>query len=231
MTDLDAATRRPVHISASILNADLARLGEEVARAATGGADSIHLDVMDGHFVGNISFGAPVVAALRPHTGLPFHTHLMIDAPLRYIADFARAGSDLIAFHVETPHEPGDVIDAIHDLGKGAGIAISPETPAEAIHPYLDRIDLVLVMTVHPGFGGQALLVDVLPKVRALADEVSRRGRYVPIAVDGGVNLETIGTAYRAGGEILVIGSALYVTAGDLAPDIDRFRAAAEATA
>jgi ribulose-phosphate 3-epimerase len=219
--------RRPPHISASVLNADFARLGDDVARAAAGGVDSIHLDVMDGHFVDNISFGAPVVAALRPHAALPFHAHLMIEEPLRYAADFARAGSDLIAFHVEAADDIDAVIDAIHATGQQAGLALNPETPAESVHPYLDRIDLLLVMTVHPGFGGQAFRADVLPKLEELASELTARGRDIPIGVDGGVSLDTAATAYAAGGEILVIGSALYGHTGDLAPAVAAFRSAA----
>jgi ribulose-phosphate 3-epimerase len=214
-------------MSASVLNADFARLGEEVARAAAGGVDSIHLDVMDGHFVPNISFGAPVVAALRPHTAIPFHAHLMIEDPLRYAADFVSAGSDLIVFHVEATDDPGAVIEAIHRAGRQAGLALNPETLAEAVHPYLERLDLLLVMTVHPGFGRQPFLTDVLPKLEALAAEATRRGLDLPIAVDGGVSLETIGAAHRAGGDVLVVGSALYEERGDLAPVVERFRAAA----
>jgi ribulose-phosphate 3-epimerase len=221
-------TARPPHISASVLNADFARLGEEVARATAGGVDSIHLDVMDGHFVGNISFGAPVVAALRPHSQLPFHAHLMIEDPLRYAGDFVRAGSDVIVFHVEAADDPDAVIGAIRGAGRHAGIALNPETPPEAVRPYLERIDLLLVMTVHPGFGRQTFLADVLPKLGALATEVADRGLDLPIAVDGGVNLETIAPAWRAGGEVLVIGSALYQAQGDLAPAIEGFRAAAQ---
>jgi ribulose-phosphate 3-epimerase len=220
--------RRPPHVSASILNADFGRLGEEVARATDGGVDSIHLDVMDGHFVPNISFGAPVVAALRRHSALPFHAHLMIDDPLRYAADFATAGSDLIAFHVEATDDPAAVIAAIRGSGKQVGLALNPETPAEAVHPHLEQVDLVLVMTVHPGFGGQAFLADVLPKLHALAAEIDARGLSVPVAVDGGVNRETIRDAYAAGGEVLVIGSALYEQSGDLGPAVAGFRAAAE---
>jgi ribulose-phosphate 3-epimerase len=219
--------RRPPHISASVLNADFARLGDEVARAAAGGVDSIHLDVMDGHFVDNISFGAPVVAAIRPRTDLPFHAHLMIDQPLRHAEDFARAGSDVIVFHVEAGDDPDAVIDAIRAAGKQPGLAVNPETAAEAVHPFLDRIDLLLVMTVHPGFGGQAFLTDVLPKLSALAAEAERRGLDLPIAVDGGVNLDTIGAAHQAGGEILVVGSALYAHEGDLGPAVSGFREAA----
>jgi ribulose-phosphate 3-epimerase len=223
--------RRPPHISASLLNADFARLGDEVARAAAGGVDSIHLDVMDGHFVANISFGAPVVAAVRPHTDLPFHAHLMIDRPLRYAGDFALAGSDVIVFHVEADDDPDGVIDAIRAAGKQPGLALNPETAAEAVHRYLDRIDLLLVMTVHPGFGGQAFLVDVLPKLSALAAEIERRGLDLPIAIDGGVNLDTIGVARQAGGDVLVVGSALYGTKGDLGPAVAGFRAAAAGVA
>lgn len=224
-------TRRPAHLSASVLNADFARLGEEVARAAAGGVDSIHLDVMDGHFVPNISFGAPVVAALRPHTAIPFHAHLMIEDPLRFAVDFVSAGSDLIVFHVEATDDPDAVIEAIHRAGRQAGLALNPETPAEAVHPYLERIDLLLVMTVHPGFGRQPFLTDVLPKLEALAAEATGRGLDLPIAVDGGVNLETIGAAHRAGGDVLVVGSALYEEQGDLAPVVERFRAAARMSA
>jgi ribulose-phosphate 3-epimerase len=217
----------PPHLSASVLNADFARLGDEVARATAGGVDSIHLDVMDGRFVSNISFGAPVVAALRPHSTLPFHAHLMIEDPLRYATDFATAGSDLIAFHVEAGDDPGAVIDAIHGAGRQAGLALNPETPADAVHRYLEQIDLLLVMTVHPGFGGQAFLTDVLPKLTALAAEIDARGLTVPIAVDGGVNLDTIAAAHGAGGEILVVGSALYEHEGDLGPAVTAFRQAA----
>jgi ribulose-phosphate 3-epimerase len=224
-------THRPAHLSASVLNADFARLGEEVARAAAGGVDSIHLDVMDGHFVANISFGAPVVAALRPHTAIPFHAHLMIEDPLRYAADFVSAGSDLIVFHVEATDDPDAVIEAIHRAGRQAGLALNPETPAEAVHPHLERIDLLLVMTVHPGFGRQPFLTDVLPKLESLAAEARRRGLDLPIAVDGGVNLDTIGVAHRAGGDVMVVGSALYGERGDLAPVVERFRAAARMSA
>jgi ribulose-phosphate 3-epimerase len=214
-------------ISASILNADFGRLAAEVRRADAGGVDSIHLDVMDGHFVDNLTMGPVVIEAVRPASRLPFHTHLMIDNPLAYAERFADAGSDLIAFHVEAGVDPGGVIDAIARAGKRPGIALNPETPAEAVHPFLDRVDLLLVMTVHPGWGGQAFIDEVLPKLRALRAEVERRGRGVEIAVDGGVNLDTIGRAHGAGGDVLVTGSALYSTDGDLAPTVAALRAAA----
>lgn len=218
---------RGPHISASILNADFSRLGDEVQRAVKGGVDSIHLDVMDGHFVENITMGPVVVEALRDHAALPFHSHLMISQPLRYVRAFADAGSDVVAFHVEADDHPDEVIAEIHRTGRAAGLALNPETPAEAIHPYLDRVDLVLVMTVHPGWGGQAFITEVLPKIAALRNELDLRGLDLPIGVDGGVNLETIGRAYAAGGDTLVTGSALYANQGDLSTVVDALRAAA----
>ncbi len=228
MTDAprtDAA--RPTHISASILNADFSRLGDEIERADTGGVDSIHLDVMDGHFVGNISMGPVVVDAVRGHSRLPFHSHLMISQPLRYVDAFAEAGSDVIAFHVEADDDPAAVIAAIRDAGRGVGLALNPETAADRVLPYLERIDLLLVTTVNPGWGGQEFMAEVLPKLRALRDEAERLGLDLPIAVDGGVNLDTIGAAHSAGGDVLVTGSALYATEGSLQPVVDALRRAA----
>jgi ribulose-phosphate 3-epimerase len=220
---------RPPQISASVLNADFGRLADEVRRAASGGVDSIHLDVMDGHFVNNISMGPVAVEALRPHSALPFHSHLMISQPLRYTQAFVEAGSDLVVFHVEADDDPGTVIDAIHAAGRDAGLALNPETPAEAVHPYLERIELLLVMTVHPGWGGQAFMPEVLPKLAALRAEATGRGLALPVGVDGGINLETIGSAYAAGGDVLVAGTGLYRTQGDLRPVVDELRAAAAA--
>ena len=214
-------------ISASILNADFARLGDEVRRADAGGVDSIHLDVMDGHFVDNLTMGPVVVEAVRPATTLPFHAHLMISNPLAYADRFAEAGSDLIIFHVEASDDPDAVLKAIERAGKRPGIALNPETVGESVHPYLERVDMVLVMTVHPGWGGQSFIAEVLPKMRELHDEVERRRLSVQIGVDGGVNLDTIADAHRAGGEVLVTGSALYGTDGDLAPTVAALRAAA----
>jgi ribulose-phosphate 3-epimerase len=215
------------HISASILNADFSRLGDEVRRAELGGVDSIHLDVMDGHFVDNLTMGPVVVSAARPHSALPFHSHLMIDRPLAWTERFAEAGSDLIVFHVEAADDPSAVIDAIVSCGKRPGIALNPETPAAAVRDYLDRVDLLLVMTVHPGWGGQSFIAEVLPKLRDLRGEIDRRGLPVEIGVDGGVNLTTIADARGAGGEVLVVGSGLYSTDGDLAPTVAALRDAA----
>ena len=223
--------RASPQLSASILNADFSRLGEEVRRATMGGVESIHLDVMDGHFVDNLTFGPIMVEAARPHSALPFHSHLMISRPLAYAERFAQAGSDLIVFHVEADDDPRAVIAEIERAGKRPGIALNPETPAGAVLPWLDQVDLLLVMTVHPGWGGQAFIHDVVPKLRALREEVDRRELALEIGVDGGVNLETIGVAAESGGDVLVVGSALYSTAGDLTPTVAALRAAASAEA
>ena len=217
------------HISASVTNADFARLGAEVERATAGGVDSIHLDVMDGHFVDNLTFGPGAIEALRSHSSLPFHSHLMISRPLAYAERFAQAGSDLIVFHVEADDDPRAVIAEIERAGKRAGIALNPETPADAVLPFLEAVDLLLVMTVHPGWGGQAFLYEVLPKLRELRTEIDRRELDLLIGIDGGVNLDTIGVAHASGGDVLVVGSALYSTAGDLAPTVAALRAAAVA--
>ncbi len=215
------------HISASILNADFARLGADVTRAADAGVDSIHLDVMDGHFVDNLTFGPVVVEAVRDRTSLPYHAHLMIERPLAWIERFAEAGSDIIVAHVEAADDPGEVIDSILAAGRRPGLAVNPDTLATAVHPWLERLDLLLVMTVHPGWGGQAFIGEVLPKMRELRDEISRRGLDLPIGVDGGVNLDTIGDASAAGGEVMVVGSGLYRSDGDLGSTVDALRTAA----
>ena len=221
------SVERPPLISASILNADFARLGDELRRAEAGGVDSIHLDVMDGHFVGNISLGPVVVEAVRGYASVPFHSHLMISRPLQYVSAFADAGSDVIIFHLEADDAAAEVIDAVRAAGRRAGLAINPETPAQAVLPYLERIDMLLVMTVHPGWGGQELIADVLPKLRALRDAADERRLDLPIGVDGGVNLSTIGLAHAAGGDVLVTGKALYEHSGDLTSVVAKLRRAA----
>jgi ribulose-phosphate 3-epimerase len=214
-------------ISASILNADFGQLAAEVRRADAGGVDSIHLDVMDGHFVDNLTFGPLAVGALRPHTALPLHSHLMIRRPLRYAPRFAEAGSDLIVFHVEADDDPAEVIRAIVVAGRRPGIALNPETPADAVAAYLGMVDLVLVMTVNPGWGGQPFMDHVVPKIAELRRRLDEAGGPASIGVDGGVAHETIRTAHGAGGDVLVVGSALYATDGDLAPTVAALRAAA----
>ena len=220
-------TARSPQISASVLNADFARLGAEVERAVAGGVDSIHLDVMDGHFVRNITMGPVVVEAVRPFSSVPYHSHLMISRPLAYAAAFADAGSDVVIFHLEADDDPDAVIEAIRAAGRQPGLALNPETPAEAAYPFLERIEMLLVMTVNPGWGGQEFMHEVLPKLRDLRAEAERRGLDLPIGVDGGVNVETIRAAHAAGGDVLVAGKALYGHDGDLRPVVDALRRAA----
>ena len=197
----------PVLISPSILSSDFARLAEEAARMKECGADWLHVDVMDGHFVPNLTIGAPVVKSLRAVTELPLDCHLMISEPLRYVPDFLQAGADTITFHVEAESDVGETIAAIKAGGARAGLAIKPGTEVEAALPFLDQLDMVLVMTVEPGFGGQSYM-DMSDKLRRL---VAARGeRAVDLQVDGGLNPETVKHAAEAGANVIVAGSAVF---------------------
>ena len=197
-------------VSPSILTCDFAHGAEELHFVERSGADMVHLDVMDGVFVPNLSFGPPVIAALRPHTDLFFDVHLMMQHPRRLVPAFVKAGSDLINIHLECADDIAGTLQDIRDAGKQAAITLKPATPAEAAFPYLEMVDMVLVMTVEPGFGGQSFMADMMPKVTALRQEITRRGLNVSIQVDGGINAETAVTAAKAGADIAVIGSALF---------------------
>ena len=197
-------------IAPSILSCDFAVMGEETKRMENAGADYIHLDVMDGHFVPNITFGAPVIKAIRPYSALPFDVHLMIDHPYDYIDDFADAGADIITFHVESKSDIKATIDKIKEKGKKPGLVIKPKTPASAVFPYLKDIFMVLVMTVEPGFGGQSFMEDMLPKLREIRAEAERQGADILLELDGGINDKTIAKAAAAGGDICVSGTGVF---------------------
>ncbi len=199
-----------IKISPSVLASDFSKLGEEAVLMEKCGADYLHLDVMDGHFVPNISFGAPVIKSIRGLTDLIFDVHLMISDPLSYIKDFVDAGADIITFHFESNSDVSAVLDRIHSLGCKAGISLKPKTNADIIFPYLDKIDMVLIMTVEPGFGGQSFMYDMMDKVSVIRDEISRRSLDVDIQVDGGINEETVKIASRAGANVFVAGSAVF---------------------
>ena len=191
-------------ISPSILASDYANLESELNRIAS--SDMIHVDVMDGHFVPNISIGAPVVAAIKKVCSVPFDVHLMISNPIDYVEDFAKAGADIICFHAESNSDIAATIAKIRSLGKEAALAVKPGTPIDAVVPYLEQLAMVLVMTVEPGFGGQSFMADMMPKI----EKLRALGYTGDIEVDGGVNAETVITAARAGANVFVAGSAVF---------------------
>ncbi|MDD7483871.1 MAG: ribulose-phosphate 3-epimerase [Clostridia bacterium] len=210
-------------IAPSMLACDFTRMGEEVRRIARGGADWVHLDVMDGGFVPNISFGPAVIAALRKETDLPFDVHLMIRQPLFYIPHFAKAGADLITFHVESESPVRETLQAIHKAGCRAGLVLKPGTPAQAVKEYLPDCDLVLIMTVEPGFGGQAFMADMMPKVRAIKSWAPQ----MTVEVDGGINKETIRLCAESGADVAVAGTSVF-RAPDAGKMIEELKAAAQ---
>lgn len=207
-------------ISPSLLAADFTKLDRELDRITCGGAEWLHLDVMDGVFVPNISFGLPVIQSLRKISKLTFDVHLMIQEPLLYVDAFADAGADYLTFHLESSSDPEKTIDAIHARGMKAGLSIKPNTPAEAVFPYLDKLDLILVMSVEPGFGGQKFMPVCLDKIRILHEKAPE----IPISVDGGINAETGRLCREAGANVLVAGSYVF-GAKDVAAAIDSLMA------
>ena len=220
--------QQSVRIAPSILSADFASLGAEVRAVSQAGADYIHIDVMDGHFVPNLTIGPAVVAALRPHSSLPFDVHLMISPADPYIPDFVQAGADIVTVHVEAGPHLHRTIQLIKDEGVRAGLALNPGTPVTVVEPLLDTLDLVLVMSVNPGFGGQSFIAGQLEKIRQLRTLIDKTERKIDLQVDGGINSENAADAIAAGADVLVAGSATFTgDTSQYAANIEALRAKA----
>ncbi len=210
-------------LSPSILAADFSRLGEQIREAEHAGAKYLHIDVMDGVFVPSISFGMPVISSIRNCSDIFFDVHLMIEKPEHYIQEFADCGADLINFHLEASKDVISTIEKIRFLGKKAGITIKPATPAKAVEPYLKLVDMVLVMTVEPGFGGQKLMPECLEKVREIRSMVIEKGLHTDIEVDGGIRIDNVELALHAGANVIVSGSAVF--RDNITKNVEKFMA------
>ena len=218
-------SRPDIKLAPSILSADFSRLGEQVTEATEAGADYIHVDVMDGHFVPQITIGAPVVAAIRRWTNLPLDVHLMIEAPEQQIGQFAEAGADIITVHIETCPHIRQVVQAIKKLGVKAGVSLNPGTPIKTLREVLPSVDLVLVMTVNPGFGGQPFIEAMLDKIARLRAELDKKGLAAELEVDGGINAEVAPRVVRAGARVLVAGAAVFGSGQTVSEALKKLRA------
>ena len=228
MNDIRKLALDKILVAPSILAADFARLGEEINRVTDAGCDLLHLDVMDGHFVPNLTIGPPLISSIRKISSLVFDTHLMISDPLKYAEIFIKAGADHITFHLESDNDPGAVIDAIRAAGATVGISLKPKTPAEKLFPWLDKIDLVLIMTVEPGFGGQSFMADMMPKVKAVHEQICRIGLPVHLEVDGGIDGRNVAEAAAAGANMMVAGTSVFRNPAGAASAITELHAAAK---
>ena len=216
---------RRIKIAPSILSADYARLGEVVTEATRAGADYIHIDVMDGHFVPPVTVGSQMVSALRPWTDLPLDVHLMVESPEHYIDRFAAAGADIITVHVEACTHLHRTIQQIKELGKKAGVSLNPATPIGSLEEILPSVDLVLVMTVNPGFGGQTFIKDMPEKIARVRAELDRRSLEAELGVDGGISAATAPLVVRAGATVLVAGAAIFATGEPVKDSLEKIRA------
>jgi ribulose-phosphate 3-epimerase len=214
-----------IKLAPSILSADFARLGEQIDEVARAGADYIHVDVMDGHFVPNITIGAAVVASIRPVTSLPLDVHLMIEHPERYISEFVHAGADIITVHVEASPHLQSTIELIKKLGARAGVSINPATPIGAVEEFLRHVDLVLVMSVNPGFGGQSFIPETLPRIANMRKLLDDRGLSAELEVDGGINADNGPDIVKAGAMVLVAGNSIFRAEEGISGAIQRLRA------
>ncbi|MCL2890951.1 MAG: ribulose-phosphate 3-epimerase [Methanomassiliicoccaceae archaeon] len=210
-------------VSPSMLSADFSRLGEELRRVEDAGADWVHIDVMDGMFVPNITIGPSVVGALRSISSIPFDVHLMIEDPVRYVEDFSKAGADMITVHAESQGDITAAIEKIRKLGRSPGISINPGTPFSEAEKYMDKVDLILIMTVQPGFGGQAFREDCVPKIKQAREYIDKKGLNVEIVIDGGINRTTGKMCADAGATVLAAGSSLF-NAKDMKSEISLWR-------